>query len=512
MSPRCWPAMTDDAGDRRGREKRPCRRPRRAFKENARAALGTRSCSGRSKRAARASSTAAAARRRAAGIRGAARRRPRHQGPYARASRPLSRALRAQSRQPAATCIGRATRRGARASSSRSAAGLARETVTKGKSMVGEEIALNEHWSERHRAGRDRSRRIHHPAPRRTPSHIIAPAFTSPRTRSRPTSARAHTRPADPTATLDEPRRCSPKRARMLREKFLAADVGITGANFLIAETGTSIIVTNEGNGDLTQTLPRVAYRARQPSKSSCRRLEDASTILRLLARSATGQEFPVYTTFSTGPRRNADPDGPEQFHVVLLDNGRSGDARNRVPGHAALHPLRRLPQSLPGLSGGRRPCLWLGLSRPDGRGADAGAHRHRGGRPPAQRLDLLRALRGGLPDEDPAAEDDAALARAGIRAAPAAGARPQGLRLWAFLAQPAGASTGLWRVLPWRARTAAAEAAFHSVPLAGGWTRFRDLPAPEGRPSWIVGASGAGMADLATARCCCRASARVSG
>ena len=109
----------------------------------------------------------------------------------------------------------------------------------------------------------------------------------------------------------------------MLRPRFLAADVGITGANFLIAETGSSIIVTNEGNGDLTQTLPRVHIVVTSLEKI-VPTLEDAATLLRLLARSATGQEFSSYTTISTGPRRAGDLDGPEQYHVVLLDNGRS--------------------------------------------------------------------------------------------------------------------------------------------------------------------------------------------
>ena len=136
----------------------------------------------------------------------------------------------------------------------------------------------------------------------------------------------------------------------MLRQKFLAADVGITGANFLIAETGSTVIVTNEGNGDLTQTLPKIHIVLASLEKI-VPTLEDASTILRVLARSATGQEFSSYTTFSTGPRRPDDLDGPEQFHVVLLDNGRSAHARHRVPGHAALHPLRRLHEPLPGLS-----------------------------------------------------------------------------------------------------------------------------------------------------------------
>ena len=103
----------------------------------------------------------------------------------------------------------------------------------------------------------------------------------------------------------------------------MAADVGITGANFLVAETGSGIIVTNEGNGDLTQTLPRVHIVLASLEKL-VPTFEDAATLLRLLARSATGQEFSSYTTVSTGPRRPGDLDGPEAYHVVLLDNGRS--------------------------------------------------------------------------------------------------------------------------------------------------------------------------------------------
>ncbi|HKB00203.1 MAG TPA: LUD domain-containing protein, partial [Methyloceanibacter sp.] len=110
---------------------------------------------------------------------------------------------------------------------------------------------------------------------------------------------------------------------QVLREKFLTADVGITGANFLIAETGSSVIVTNEGNGDLTATLPRTHIVIASIEKV-VPTLEDVSVLVRLLARSATGQDITTYTTFSTGVRRNGDPDGPSSYHVVLLDNGRS--------------------------------------------------------------------------------------------------------------------------------------------------------------------------------------------
>jgi L-lactate dehydrogenase complex protein LldF len=126
-----------------------------------------------------------------------------------------------------------------------------------------------------------------------------------------------------PTRDLSEITAIVGEARGVLREKYVAADVGITGANYLIAETGTSIIVTNEGNGDLTQILPK-AHIVVTSIEKLVPTLEDATTILRLLARSATGQEFSAYTTLSTGPRRSGDPDGPGEYHVVLLDNGRS--------------------------------------------------------------------------------------------------------------------------------------------------------------------------------------------
>ena len=213
---------------------------------------------------------------------------------------------------------------------------------------------------------------------------------------------KAHTH-LDPKRDLTEIPALVEEARTVLRQKYFAADVGITGANFLIAETGSSIIVTNEGNGDLTQILPKVHIVIASIEKI-VPTLEDAATILRVLARSATGQDFSTYTTLSTGRRRAGDPDGPERLSRRHPRQRPLRRARHRVPGHAALHPLRRLHQPLPGLPRGRRPCLWLGLSRPHRLGADAGARRHREGQAPAQRLDLLRPLRGSLPDAHPAA------------------------------------------------------------------------------------------------------------
>jgi len=109
----------------------------------------------------------------------------------------------------------------------------------------------------------------------------------------------------------------------VLREKFLGAQVGITGANFLVAETGSAIVVTNEGNADLTMTLPDVHIVLATIDKV-VPTLDDAFALLRLLARSATGQPFTAYTTLVTGAQRRGDADGPRHSHIVLLDAGRT--------------------------------------------------------------------------------------------------------------------------------------------------------------------------------------------
>lgn len=113
------------------------------------------------------------------------------------------------------------------------------------------------------------------------------------------------------------------KARRQLRDVFREADVGITGANFAVAETGSICLVTNEGNGRLISSLPRVHIVI-----LGCERVvantQDLAVCLQLLARSATGQRLTRYTTLLTGPRRAGEEDGPEQLHVIVLDNGRS--------------------------------------------------------------------------------------------------------------------------------------------------------------------------------------------
>lgn len=196
-------------------------------------------------------------------------------------------------------------------------------TATKGKSMIAEEIGINDYLSKNGVVPieTDLGEYIIQLAGQ-PPSHIIAPAVHMTKEEISDLFFENHkkygrtTRHVEPSELVNEAR-------ELLRHRYIEADVGITGANFLVAETGSSVIVTNEGNGDLTQTLPEMHIVIASLEKM-VPTLEDVTTLLRVLARSATGQEFATYNTFSTGPKRPQDPDGPSAYHVVLLDNGRS--------------------------------------------------------------------------------------------------------------------------------------------------------------------------------------------
>ncbi|MGI9380636.1 MAG: LutB/LldF family L-lactate oxidation iron-sulfur protein [Methyloligellaceae bacterium] len=195
--------------------------------------------------------------------------------------------------------------------------------VTKGKSMISEEIGLNGFLESQgiEVAETDLGEYIIQ-IRNESPSHIIAPAIHLSKNQIRNDFRERHSE-FPPDRPLEDAGDFVAEARAVLRKKFLAADVGITGANFLVAETGSTVIVTNEGNGDLTQSLAKTHIVLASIEKI-VPTLEDVSTFLRVLARSATGQEISTYTTFSTGPRRSGDPDGPAAFHVILLDNGRS--------------------------------------------------------------------------------------------------------------------------------------------------------------------------------------------
>jgi L-lactate dehydrogenase complex protein LldF len=150
------------------------------------------------------------------------------------------------------------------------------------------------------------------------PSHLVAPAVHH----TRESIARILSRQAG-QALPDDPASLARAGRQMLRKKFEQADMGITGANFAVAETGTVVLVTNEGNGRLTTTCPRV-HVALVGIEKVIPRLVDLPVFLKLLARGATGQTLSVYTTLITGARRAGEQDGAEEFHLVLLDNGRS--------------------------------------------------------------------------------------------------------------------------------------------------------------------------------------------
>ena len=191
--------------------------------------------------------------------------------------------------------------------------------VVKSKSMATEEIHLNEALEA---AGvtpieTDLGEYIIQLAHER-PSHIIAPAIHKTKGQVAELFARELNRPdvpADPEALTAIAR-------AELRERFLQADMGITGANFAVADTGTVVLVTNEGNGRMVTTLPRV-HVAVMGVEKVIPSMTDLAVFLAILAKSATGQKLSVYTTLVRGPRKPDELEGPDEFHLVLLDNGR---------------------------------------------------------------------------------------------------------------------------------------------------------------------------------------------
>lgn len=151
-----------------------------------------------------------------------------------------------------------------------------------------------------------------------TPSHIIAPVV------HKSTEAIADLLVAKlGVPRYTEPHELTAVARRVLRDRFLEADVGITGVNFAVAETGTLVIVENEGNARLVTSLPRV-HVAVMGIEKVIPRLADLAVFLTLLPRAATGQRMSCYVSLLTGPRRPGERDGPEALHLVIMDNGRS--------------------------------------------------------------------------------------------------------------------------------------------------------------------------------------------
>jgi L-lactate dehydrogenase complex protein LldF len=151
-----------------------------------------------------------------------------------------------------------------------------------------------------------------------TPSHIIAPAIHKTRRQvSELFTSELGMPPTDDIAQMTRAARIT------LRDRFAAADVGISGVNFGVAETGTIVIIENEGNIRLTTSLPRM-HIAVMGIEKVIPHFVDLGIFLKLLPRSATGQRLSTYQSFITGVKRKSDDEGPEELHIVLLDNGRS--------------------------------------------------------------------------------------------------------------------------------------------------------------------------------------------
>ncbi|KZX60595.1 (Fe-S)-binding protein [Halioglobus sp. HI00S01] len=352
--------------------------------------------------------------------------------------------------------------------------------VAKGKSMVTEETGLN-HYLERGGLDvveTDLGEYIVQQAGE-TPSHIVGPALHKSRESIRDLFLEKH---ALGERELNEPADIVAEARQVLRETFLMADVGIIGANALVADTGYSMLVTNEGNGDLCANLPSVLIVCTTVDRLLPRG-EDASAMQRLLVRSATGQPQTCYTSFYSGPRREDDSDGPLETHIVLLDNERTdilasdyrevlqcircGACMNHCPIFAAVggHSYGSV---YPGPVGSVLTPLLSSLEQAEalpnactscGRCAEVC---------PADipLPDLLRDLRHDLSEQK---------------------VTPRrwrfGMRLHAFVA----ARPGLYRALTnlgfgLLARLGRKKGSFQHLPLAGGWTSARDFPAPQGK------------------------------
>lgn len=207
--------------------------------------------------------------------------------------------------------------------------------VAKGKSMVSEEIHLNHRLEEEgiEAIETDLGEYILQLA-RETPSHLIIPAIHKNKQQIADLFGEeaGHEFPAEtkPLAAYAQQR---------LRNYFLEADIGLTGCNFGIAESGTITLVSNEGNARMVSTLPKV-HVVVMGMERLVPTFADVEVMLNLLARSATGQKLTTYTSFVTGPRREGDLDGPEELHVLILDNGRSAQLGDPVF-QEVLHCIR---------------------------------------------------------------------------------------------------------------------------------------------------------------------------
>jgi L-lactate dehydrogenase complex protein LldF len=349
--------------------------------------------------------------------------------------------------------------------------------VTRSKSMLGEEIGLPDALAAAgiERVETDLAEHIIQLAGEH-PSHIIWPAMHRTREQVAVLFKADHNPPPD----AEDPASMVQSARRVLRKKFLTADVGISGANFLVADTGATCTVTNEGNAELTTTPPRV-HIVTAGIEKIVPTTAHAVALLRLLVRSATGGEMTQYTTFHHGPKRPGDADGPEEMHIVLVDNGRSrmiadefremlrcircGACMNhcvvyrQIGGHA-------YGGTYPGPMGAVLTPVLDGLAQ-------------------SRDLPFACTMNGRCAEVCPVQIPLPMLLRAWRGRSWREGLEPRamkvGLGLWATVARRPAlyrlASTAGTRML----RLLGRSGWIRSLPLAGGWTDHRDLPSPTG-------------------------------
>ncbi|MEC3948160.1 lactate utilization protein B [Sphingobium sp. HWE2-09] len=349
------------------------------------------------------------------------------------------------------------------------------KSVARSKSMLGEEIGLPHALAEAgiSRIETDLAEHIIQLADER-PSHIIWPAMHKTREQVSALFKAKHRSPheEETIAAMAESAR------RELRTQMLGADVGISGANFLIADTGAVCTVTNEGNAELSLVPPRI-HIVTAGIEKIVPSMPHAIHMLRMLARSATGAALTQYTTFYTGPKRPDDRDGPEQMHIILVDNGRT---KMREEGLAEMLRCIRCGACM-------NHCVVF---------RQIGGHAYGGTYPgpmgsvltPAidglkQSRDLPNActLNGKCQEVCPVRIPLPTLLRGWREKSWREGLEPTsmrwGLGIWAWVARrPAlyrlGTGIALW-AMQWMGKGGW----INQLPLAGGWTRYRDLPKP---------------------------------
>lgn len=356
------------------------------------------------------------------------------------------------------------------------------KTVNKGKTMISEEAGINDFLEKNGITPVETDLGEYIIQLRgEAPSHIIAPANHVTTKEVEELFRERHTHlPED--RNLSELSSMLTEARTILRQKYFEAEVGITGANVLIAETGQSVIVTNEGNGDLSQSLPKVHVVLASIEKI-VPTLEDAATVFRILARSATGQDMSVYTTLSSGPRREGDPDGPEQYHVILLDNGRTemigsefqemlrcircGACMNHCPVYQAVggHAYGWV---YPGPMGAVLTPSLIGVEE-GGMLPHASTFCGRCESVCPMRIPLPKMMRHWREREF-----EKRLVPGSVR---------YGLGFWSFFVKRPGLYRFATRIAMKLLQLAGGKKRrFRKLPLASGWTDHRDFPAPEGK------------------------------